>query len=419
MAPVSGNRNLILMALLQVAATAAADSVACNGFYCPGRLNSQNDDNHKPCTGFGCEEGNSRVEDGQGVGDTVDCTNVSLDMTTDGRPEETTFELICNDAHIWQYPSESIPMRRHHDKLSVGTCVVLGDDTCCEFVIKDSASNGLTDGDYATLALNIDGEDVLTYNTLVSPPFESLTRTFGPACKASWMHDEPAQSCVEGETLARFEITLDDKPEETSWYLMCDDATSDTLATLWNKQHGTLTTPKEAIVETACISSSSTCAFSIVDSAGDGLALGAYSLTFGDNLIDIYDKKPFAAKSFCIGHLCVPTIQQAAEDAIVSIEDLVLTDISGTVAGSQTRDPDFAEGSTSGISIESWTYAVIGVASLMGLLVGCVACAMVSGDEASRTSNASSEAQDTLAPGKSGDSDDAATFLGDDDEPNV
>jgi hypothetical protein len=432
MAPLSGNRkNLLLIAILQVATNVASDTVGCTGFYCPGRINSQNDDNDEPCTGFGCDEGNSREEDSQFFDDTVDCTKVSLDMTTDGRPEDTTFELICNGAHIWQYPSESIPMRGQHDQLSVSACVVLVDDTCCEFVIKDSAKDGLTDGDYATLALKIDGEDVLTYNTLDSPPFESLTRTFGSACKASGMPDETPQSCAEGDTLARFEIALDDKPEETSWYLMCDDATSDTLTTLWNKPRGTLTVPKEAIVENACISSSSTCSFSIEDSAGDGLELGDYSLTFGDTVIDVYDNKPFVAKNFCIGHLCAPTIQKAAEDAIGSIEDFddelnddLVTDSSryGDTAGtadSPIRDPDFVEGPPSGISLESWTHALIGVASLMGLLVVTVACTMVTGTKANQASAASNAAQGALAVGKGSDSDDAATFLGEDDEPHV
>ncbi|CAB9523321.1 expressed unknown protein [Seminavis robusta] len=487
MSPFSCNRSLLFVALLQLQVTTFA-AAECTGFFCPENpytRHNNEETEEEPCIGFGCNEEDSQEEEPSSNSMLGECTMVSLEMDTDSRPEDTTFELVCNDIHLWQYPSDQLLQRGAYDKLSVDSCVYMRDDSCCEFVIKDQGRDGLMAGDYAALSLKVDGEEILSYNTMDSPPFESLTRTFGSACRDAVVpveetkKDEPIESCDgEDETLARFEITLDDKPEETSWYLICDDRISGNLLTLWNRPRGTLSTPTEAIVETACIAPTSTCAFSIVDSAGDGLDFGGYSLTFGSNLIDLYDTEPFDEKSYCIGRLCAENLQNAAEKTLAStlitdysheqlekmgeavgnaVDALVfdskeevkdeVSEIAQKIFGdddessssddtdsdndddlsdsddepgssNQNRRPDshfISEGSGSGVSLEAWAYAVLGVAALMGAILLFAACAL---DRATPPGQSSSDAaRDALSPSKSGESDDASTFLGDEEEP--
>ena len=267
-----------------------------------------------PCTGgFGCEEMPSE--------DNLHTCHypLYLDMTTDGRPEDVLVDLICNNVPVWKYPSDDYPLVGAYEPLQMETCLMDFDQTCCEFTIGDATGDGMMQGHTdGMFTLTLAGQELLGYDSLDDAPYYDERRvSFGGGCgmdetvstavEESVAEDEDdIVECAAEETKLSFSITLDDKPEETSWYLLCEDDNHPVagLHRVWDVSRGALTSSDRGnlVEEQACLTPTTTCAFALVDGGGDGHS-GAFQLVFGETVI----AEGFGTdvdQMFCIGHAC-------------------------------------------------------------------------------------------------------------------
>lgn len=116
----------------------------------------------------------------------------------------------------------------------------------------------------------------------------------------------------EGRPL-HFKITLDEEPEDLSWFLVCPGASSnEEMDSIWDSPRGALAGhPGQVVEERTCIPYGATCTFNMFDSEGDGLTQGSgYTLTLGVNIIDMFAPGPFSEKAYCIGDLCGETFNE-------------------------------------------------------------------------------------------------------------
>ena len=114
--------------------------------------------------------------------------------------------------------------------------------------------------------------------------------------------------CYEYEKEVEFVLYLDeDSWTEQGWYMQCGNEV------IWNNTVGFLLQYEDyldywnpVIRDQACINTTETCVFTIVDTWGDGLLTpGQFLLTYEATTIAIYTHtEPFEELSYCFGPLC-------------------------------------------------------------------------------------------------------------------
>jgi len=290
-----------------------------------------------------------------------ECSLVTVEMTT---PQAVKFQLTCNDKQLWNYPPQTNSTRLSVGIYSLSNCIA--PTACCELIIQNDGKSTLatTTATTATssaarkigrIKVEQDGRSIFSMKTLPNKPFPfgSFTRIFGDSCDANDYNDDDDDNNdnnivaeKEEEVIARAEdgnntsstiiansttdlvctpqqetplhlaITLDENPQEQSWFLVCTSSEYATptasrrrLVTLWDTPKGSLTREEHAhttIQEKACIPNTHKCIFSIHDSEGDGLGTtgGGYSLFFGNQTLggSYMSQEEFDQVSYCVGH---------------------------------------------------------------------------------------------------------------------
>lgn len=86
------------------------------------------------CFGPKCEKPLLEEED--------ECNFLYLSIGLDANPEETEYEVECNDEIIFVSPWDSV--KKPFEEIQEETCMT--PNSCCRLTVKDSAGNGLTEG---------------------------------------------------------------------------------------------------------------------------------------------------------------------------------------------------------------------------------------------------------------------------------
>lgn len=243
-----------------------------------------------------------------------------LEFLLDPKAEETGWRLECDGNLIWDAAPGSL-LGKHNTWITEIACVNV--ESTCNFIVHDIFGDGLSDGGWYTLIYG--ARTIATYDHESSPQFLEDTSCFGPGCYDETIETTGLDStddattpqqqeydCPDGEELAILDIMLDENPIETGWKLNCDKSEYNVFDT----PSGFIldAEPYSWIEEHSCISTQSTCSFTMYDSGGDGLlGDGWYALRFGATTIAAYEfatNVPFRAETVCFGPSCdVPPLE--------------------------------------------------------------------------------------------------------------
>lgn len=132
------------------------------------------------CVGPKCKMTSPEIADSQ-------CEKAYLYLQTDGKPQDTSYELTCNGETLWKRSGFSVP----GDFVEEETCIA--NDLCCTFTIHDEDTNGMTTPTdrgfkgFAYLEWNFDG--LLEYDGISGEEFDSKTVEFGHGCREPWQDE--------------------------------------------------------------------------------------------------------------------------------------------------------------------------------------------------------------------------------------
>lgn len=296
------------------------------------------------CVGLACDSNNSRNEqkrsnqnynvrdqDQDQNHDSEECLPVSLELTLDEKPLDTSFSLICHDVDnesvkeiVWEASptQQGHAIGKAHETLTRRSCVK--HNQCCTFTIQDTAGDGLTKGQYGYFVLEIDYEWSL-YNTGIDNiAFTQLVKSFGSQeCSTSTTGTDTADTHtgtpvheIEGDcddpNDKKIELTvqLDDHPEETSFTLVCSSSNEEDDRVIWNVPRTKLQSSNTLQHKLACLSPEQTCVFNLVDSEGTGITSEqGFELLYDGKTVAKYqytESGPFTTQIFCVGKYCEP-----------------------------------------------------------------------------------------------------------------
>jgi len=188
--------------------------------------------------------------------------------------------------------------------------------------LVDTSGDGLV-GDYGYYFLTYGATTIAASSEEETSEFSERRYCFGVGCDEpplevdDFIEDEDGEEegCTSEEEEAAFTIVLDAHADETGWKLLCDDAI------VWNAPVGSLSDPEGSfITQTACVAKASTCEFTLIDTAGDGLVgdNGWYVLTYSATTIAVSSEEEstdFTERSYCFGVECnEPPLEVDDED---------------------------------------------------------------------------------------------------------
>jgi hypothetical protein len=111
------------------------------------------------------------------------CVEAYLYMQTDGRPQDTSYELECNGEILWQGSGLSQP------EASVEEEMCIFNDMCCTFTLNDADRHGMTtptdNGLTGFAYLEWNHEGLLEYDGVTGEEFDSKSVVFGHGCRDS------------------------------------------------------------------------------------------------------------------------------------------------------------------------------------------------------------------------------------------
>ena len=272
--------------------------------------------------------------------DDYDCDEGSdlavLDFFTDTSAQQNGWTLVCDSGgKVWDIQVGSL-INAEGSWLTESSCIVT--TTTCTFTFLDQGEDGLTGEGFVAFRYGATTLAVAEYGAAMS--FSELTACFGPACDATALEvveEQEAQIpeekfsdqandeqedigrdtgvfCTDEEEEVTFDIILDENPLDNGWSLACDNGD-----VLWDVAPASIVnTTGSWVTESACVATSLTCSFLLIDASGNGLtANGFYALRYGASTVassEYGEAVVFSEEVFCFGPGCQKPLMEVFEE---------------------------------------------------------------------------------------------------------
>jgi hypothetical protein len=133
------------------------------------------------CVGPKCELTPQEISGGNG------CEEAYLYLQTDGMPQDTSYELVCNGETLWKRSGFSQPGAFVEEE----TCIA--NDLCCTFTVNDADTRGMTtptdNGMTGFIYLEWNYEGLLEHDGVTGEEFDTKSVEFGHGCRQPWQDE--------------------------------------------------------------------------------------------------------------------------------------------------------------------------------------------------------------------------------------